>query len=69
MVILYIRNILMKRMVIKMKNKNVLLNMEVECLKNELYDLLENEPWAKHAILNVSTKLDNLILKFYIQNK
>lgn len=54
-----------KRMVIKMERKNFLLNKEVECLKEELYDLLENEPWAKHDILKISTRLDSLILKFY----
>lgn len=54
-----------KRMVIKMESKNFLLNKEVECLKEELYDLLENEPWAKHDILKISKRLDSLILKFY----
>lgn len=48
-----------------MKNKNILLNREVECLKKELYDLLENEPWAKHDILRISKRLDSLILQFY----
>lgn len=48
-----------------MENKNFMLNKEVECLKEELYDLLENEPWAKHDILRISKRLDNLILKFY----
>lgn len=48
-----------------MENKYSNLNKEVECLKKELYDLLENEPWAKHDILKISKRLDNLILKFY----
>ena len=48
-----------------MKNKNIVLNKEVEHLKKELYDLLENEPWAKHDILKISKRLDSLILKFY----
>ncbi|MHB8063343.1 MAG: aspartyl-phosphate phosphatase Spo0E family protein [Ruminiclostridium sp.] len=48
-----------------MKNKNIILNKEVEFLKKQLYDLLENEPWAKHDILKISKRLDNLILKFY----
>jgi len=55
----------MKRMVINMRTKYIGLNNEVECLKKELYDLLENEPWAKHDILNISKRLDSLILKFY----
>ncbi|WP_340148338.1 aspartyl-phosphate phosphatase Spo0E family protein [Ruminiclostridium hungatei] len=54
-----------KRMVINMENKTFLLNKEVECLKEELYDLLENEPWAQYDILRISTRLDNLIIKFY----
>ncbi len=48
-----------------MENKYFLLNKEVECLKEELYDLLENEPWAKHDILRISKRIDSLILKFY----
>lgn len=48
-----------------MKNQNIMLNKEVEYLKKELYDLIENEPWAKHDILIISKRLDNLILKFY----
>lgn len=48
-----------------MDNKKVLLDNELECLKKELYDLLENEPWAKHDILSISKRLDSLILKFY----
>ncbi len=57
--------LLKKRMVINMENNAFLLNKEVECLKEELYDLLENEPWAQHDILRISTRLDNLIIKFY----
>jgi hypothetical protein len=41
------------------------LNREVECLKKELYKLLENEPWSKNDILIISKRLDALILKFY----
>jgi hypothetical protein len=63
--VITIRDILKKRLVIKMKNKNIILNKEVECLKSELYNLLENEPWAKHDILKISKRLDNLILRFY----
>jgi len=48
-----------------MNNKNIRLNKEVECLKKELYELLENEPWAKHDILKISRSIDNLILQFY----
>lgn len=48
-----------------MHNKNVLLNHEMECLKEELYDLLDNEPWAKNDILRLSKRLDDLILRFY----
>ncbi len=48
-----------------MENKYFLLNKEVECLKEELYDLLENEPWAQHDILRISERIDSLILKFY----
>ncbi len=48
-----------------MENKNFMLNKEMECLKEELYDLLENEPWAKLDILKISTRLDSLILQFY----
>lgn len=59
------KSLLKKRMVTEMENKNFMLNKEVECLKKELYDLLENEPWAKHDILKISKRLDSLILKFY----
>jgi len=52
-------------MVKKMENKKIMLNNQVECLKKELYDLLDNEPWAKHDILKISKRLDTLILKFY----
>lgn len=48
-----------------MENRNVMLNKEVELLKNQLYYLLENEPWAKHDILLLSKRLDSLILEFY----
>ncbi len=48
-----------------MENRNVMLNEEMELLKSELYNLLENEPWAKHDILRLSKRLDNLILEFY----
>lgn len=48
-----------------MDNEKYLLSKEVECLKEELYDLLENEPWAQGDILKISKRLDNLILKFY----
>ncbi len=48
-----------------MEDKNIMLNKEVELLKNELYKLLENEPWAKHDILILSKRLDSLILEFY----
>ncbi|WP_041700222.1 aspartyl-phosphate phosphatase Spo0E family protein [Clostridium sp. BNL1100] len=44
------------------------LNKEVECLKQQLYDLLDNEPWAKHDILRISKRLDDLILQFYSFN-
>lgn len=44
------------------------LNKEVECLKQQLYDLLDNEPWAKHDILKISKRLDDLILQFYSLN-
>ncbi|HEY5583763.1 MAG TPA: Spo0E family sporulation regulatory protein-aspartic acid phosphatase [Ruminiclostridium sp.] len=48
-----------------MENKNFILNKQVESLREELYELLENEPWAKHDILKISRSLDSLILKFY----
>ncbi len=44
------------------------LNKEVECLKQQLYDLLDNEPWAEHDILRISERLDDLILQFYSLN-
>jgi|GEM_PF-2424248 len=49
----------------KMENNKSLLKKEVEYLKEELYDLLEKQPWAQHDILKLSKYLDNLILKFY----
>jgi hypothetical protein len=48
-----------------MENKNHMLNREVQSLREELYALLENEPWAKQDILRISNRLDDLILKFY----
>lgn len=48
-----------------MENNKFLLNKEVECLKEELYDLLEKQPWAHHDILKLSKRLDRLILKYY----
>lgn len=54
-----------KRTVIIMEYKNFLLDEEVDCLKKELYDLLENLPWAYSDILDISNQLDSLILKYY----
>ncbi len=48
-----------------MENKKNMLNREVQSLREELYSLLENEPWANQDILRISNRLDELILKFY----
>lgn len=48
-----------------MQNKFFQLNREVESLKQELYYLLDTKPWAKHDILKISKRIDDLIIKFY----
>lgn len=51
-----------------MENNKFLLKKEVETLREELYDLLEKQPWAQHDILKLSTRLDSLILQYYSPN-
>lgn len=48
-----------------MERNKFLLNHEVEALKNELYNLLETEPWTHNDVLRISKQLDNLIIEFY----